>query len=168
MQKLWRNCWVLKHRHHFSEEFHNLSTYPVLGAIPLSTISIIIVIVVLIIFSSSSSSNGDAVHATWSQAAAAAGRVKGVWLEPLTVMIHNGGCRGAHGEYAHCVSGFGGAKLNWNMIYCRWNLPDIISQETLEWFGIGHQHNFKGKRNANSLTTNKWLDMMKKYLEINS
>lgn len=137
MQELWRNCSVLKHRHHFSKQLANLSTYPVLKAISLATISSIILIIVQMIFSSSSGgrSSGDAidgaVHMTRSQAGAAAGWVKGVWLEPLTVMIHSGGWCGDHGERARCVSGFGGAKLNWNMVYCRRNL---ISQEALEGF----------------------------------
>lgn len=144
MQELWRNCWVLKLQHHFSDRLHNLSTYPVLRAIPLSTISIIIIIIVVLIIpiisssSSGSRSSGDAVdgdvHTTRSQAGAAAGRVKGVWLEPLTVMIHSGGCCGDHGECARCVSGFGGAKLRRNMVYCQWNLLGLISQEALEGF----------------------------------
>lgn len=58
---------------------------------------------------------GD-VHIMQSQAAAAAGGVKGVWLEIKTVIIHSGGRHGEHAKCAWCMSRYGVAKLNENMI----------------------------------------------------
>lgn len=56
------------------------------------------------------------VMSIWSQAGAAAGGLKGVWLLTKTVIIHSGRRHGDQAECARCVSGWGGgAKVNWNM-----------------------------------------------------
>lgn len=51
------------------------------------------------------------VMSIWSQAGAAAGGLKGVWLQTKTVIIHSGRRHGDHAECAR-VSGLGGAKVN--------------------------------------------------------
>lgn len=88
----------------FKCRLNNLVTYPILRAAPLSSVTIIMTIIC--------SSSGDAVtgdvHTMQPHAGAAAGGLKGVWLELMTVMSHGGA---GHAECAHCM------LLSWKRMY---------------------------------------------------